>query len=364
MSAPAGRAREDPLRGDRPQPLREHPAQRPPSRTSASQASTAGGDGSRSKAARRAGSSARPRRDVRRLRRPASTASSSTRAAGSRSSAASPGNAIEVHAPPLVGRRSAGVKYRGCWIRGHAGARCSRLSRVDARDARRTDRRSGRAVDRHCRCVPGRRRRGRPSDGRGPGVVRTALCRPRHRGRREHADAREGRGPDARTDCGWPRRVARLRFGRWIARPSATRPASLIASESVGCGAMPSATVSTVDSASIATTPASIRSVACGPTITSAEQLAVAGLVDRLDPADGLVLHHRARVRDPREPADRDVVAVLLARLRLGQPDAGDLGIGVDRPRHGADRRSTASWPQAFSAATSPSRNAVCASCQ
>src|SRR5581483_10430029 len=58
-----------------------------------------------------------------------------------------------------------------------------------------------------------------------------------------------------------------LRFGTWIARPSATRPASLIASESVGCGAMPSATVSTVDSASIATTPASIMSVTCGPTM-------------------------------------------------------------------------------------------------
>src|SRR5205823_3673753 len=63
--------------------------------------------------------------------------------------------------------------------------------------------------------------------------------------------------------------AARLRLGTWMARPSATRPASLIASESVGCGAMPSPTVSTVASASIATTPASIRSVTCGPTMTS-----------------------------------------------------------------------------------------------
>ena len=126
-----------------------------------------------------------------------------------------------------------------------------------------------------------------------------------------------------------------MRFGRWIARPSATSPASLIASDSVGCGAIPSATVSTVDSASIATTPASIRSVACGPDDHEPEQLAVARLVDRLHPADGLVLHHRARVRDPREAADGDVVAVLLARLGLGEADAGDLGIGVDRPRHG-----------------------------
>src|SRR5207237_3851880 len=54
-----------------------------------------------------------------------------------------------------------------------------------------------------------------------------------------------------------------LRFGMWMARPSATSPASLIASDSVGCGAMPSATVSTVDSASIATTPASTMSVTC-----------------------------------------------------------------------------------------------------
>ena len=66
------------------------------------------------------------------------------------------------------------------------------------------------------------------------------------------------------------------------------------------------------------------------------EQLAVARLVDRLDPADGVVLHHRARVGDPREHADRDGVAVLLARLGLGQADAGDLRIGVDRARDAA----------------------------
>ena len=42
----------------------------------------------------------------------------------------------------------------------------------------------------------------------------------------------------------------------------------MIASLSVGCAAIPSPTVSTVDSASIATTAASIRSVTCGPTIT------------------------------------------------------------------------------------------------
>src|SRR5439155_22552140 len=41
-----------------------------------------------------------------------------------------------------------------------------------------------------------------------------------------------------------------------------------------------------------------------------------------------------ARVRDPRELADRDVVAVLLACLRLGEPDGCDLRIRVDRPRH------------------------------
>src|SRR5207248_83172 len=46
-----------------------------------------------------------------------------------------------------------------------------------------------------------------------------------------------------------------------------------------------------------------------------AEQLSVLGLVDGLDPAGRLGLHDRARVRDPRERADRDVVAELLARL-------------------------------------------------
>src|SRR6266508_5883650 len=67
-----------------------------------------------------------------------------------------------------------------------------------------------------------------------------------------------------------------------------------------------------------------------------AEQLAVPGLVDRLDPANRLVLHHRARIRDPREPADCDVVAVLLARLGLCEADRSDLRVGVDRTRHGA----------------------------
>ena len=34
------------------------------------------------------------------------------------------------------------------------------------------------------------------------------------------------------------------------------------------------------------------------------------------------------------KPSDRDVVAVLLARLRFGEPHPRDLGVGVDRPRH------------------------------
>jgi hypothetical protein len=55
-----------------------------------------------------------------------------------------------------------------------------------------------------------------------------------------------------------------------------------------------------------------------------AEQLAVARLVDRLDPPR--LLHHRPRVRDPRARAD-GVVTVLLAGLRL------EVG---RRPRHGA----------------------------
>src|SRR3954468_6117945 len=67
-----------------------------------------------------------------------------------------------------------------------------------------------------------------------------------------------------------------------------------------------------------------------------AQQLAVPRLVDRLDPADRLVLHHGARVRDPGEPADRHVVAVLLTRLGLGEPDGGYLGVRIDRPRNGA----------------------------
>src|SRR5581483_7931523 len=67
-----------------------------------------------------------------------------------------------------------------------------------------------------------------------------------------------------------------------------------------------------------------------------AEQLAVPRLVNGLDPADRLVLHDGTGVRDPREHARRDVVAVLLTRLGLGEADAGDLRIRVDRTRDGA----------------------------
>src|SRR4029079_13958176 len=47
----------------------------------------------------------------------------------------------------------------------------------------------------------------------------------------------------------------------------------------------------------------------------------------------------------PRKRPDRDIVPVLLARLRLGEADAGDLRIGIDRARHRAvvdDRLVTA----------------------
>ena len=68
---------------------------------------------------------------------------------------------------------------------------------------------------------------------------------------------------------GAPRLLARRFGGRWIARPSATSPASFSPSARVGCGATPSAIVSIVDSASSATTASPIRSVACGPTMTT-----------------------------------------------------------------------------------------------
>ena len=67
-----------------------------------------------------------------------------------------------------------------------------------------------------------------------------------------------------------------------------------------------------------------------------AEQLAVPALVDGLHPADGLVLHHRAGIRRPREPAYRHVVAVPIPGFCLSQADAGDFGIGVDGARNGA----------------------------
>src|SRR5918995_1418951 len=66
------------------------------------------------------------------------------------------------------------------------------------------------------------------------------------------------------------------------------------------------------------------------------EQLAVPALVDRLDPAGRLVLHHGAGVGDPWEYAGLDVVAVLLPGLLLRQAYGGDLGIGVDGAGHGA----------------------------
>src|SRR3954453_4843717 len=146
-----------------------------------------------------------------------------------------------------------------------------------------------------------------------------------------------------------------LRFGMWIARPSATRPASLIASESVGCGAMPSATVSTVDSASIATTPASTRSVTCGPTITRPRSSPYrVSWIDFTQPTVSSCMTARAFAihgnwptatsspyssRAPPSVGPHAVVPVPLAGLRLGEADGRDLRLGVDRARHGADVR-------------------------
>ena len=72
----------------------------------------------------------------------------------------------------------------------------------------------------------------------------------------------------------------------------------MIASASVGCGAMPSATVSTVDSASIATTPDLDQVGHVRADHDEPEQLAVLRLVDRLDPAGRLrPASRRARSR-------------------------------------------------------------------
>jgi hypothetical protein len=64
-----------------------------------------------------------------------------------------------------------------------------------------------------------------------------------------------------------------------------------------------------------------------------AQQLAVAGLVDRLHPARPLAVHHRAGRGRERHPADGDLV-VRLGGGCLGQADGGHLGIGVDAPGH------------------------------
>src|SRR5262245_23830516 len=62
-----------------------------------------------------------------------------------------------------------------------------------------------------------------------------------------------------------------------------------------------------------------------------AEQLPVAGLMDRFHPADGLVLHDGPRVGDPRKHPGGDVVAILLTSFRFREPDARYLRIRVDR---------------------------------
>ena len=54
----------------------------------------------------------------------------------------------------------------------------------------------------------------------------------------------------------------------------------------------------------------------------------------------------------------RDAAALTRAGREVVVVSSGAIGLGTAR------LATTASWPQAFSAATSPSRNAVCASCQ
>ena len=141
--------------------------------------------------------------------------------------------------------------------------------------------------------------------------------------------ARSARGLDGRGARG-------LRFGRWIARPSATSPASLIASESVGCGAIPSATVSTVDSASIATTPASIRSVTCGPTMTmpSSSPYRVSW-IDFTQPTVSSCITARAFATHGNVPTATSSPYCSRACASV-RPTPAISGIGVDRARHGA----------------------------
>ena len=126
---------------------------------------------------------------------------------------------------------------------------------------------------------------------------------------------------------------------------------------------MPSATVSMAAPASIATTPASTMSVTCGPTITrpSSRPLRVVW-IDFTQPDVSFCITARAFAIHGNVPVATSS-PYCFPRLSFGQADAGDLRVGVDRPGNGAvaDRGDVSA---AFAAATSPSRKAVCASCQ
>ena len=123
-------------------------------------------------------------------------------------------------------------------------------------------------------------------------------------------------------------------------RPSATSAASLVASPSVGCAAIESPTVSSVASASIATTPGLDQLRGLRADGDHAEQLAVARLADHLDEAGAVAVHGRAGDRRVRHRADDDLVAVLLARLRLREADRGDLGVRCRRSAASSGSRS------------------------
>jgi hypothetical protein len=104
----------------------------------------------------------------------------------------------------------------------------------------------------------------------------------------------------------------------------------LTASASVGCAAIESATVSMVASASM---PMHARVHELGrlrPTMTEAQQLAVAGLVDRLHPARLLAVHLRRAGRENGNRLTATSSPCASRRLRLGQADGRHLGIGVD----------------------------------
>src|SRR5437867_7875294 len=154
-------------------------------------------------------------------------------------------------------------------------------------------------------------------------------------------------------------RVVHFLFATWIARPSAASAASMIASGSVGCGWIVRAMSCTDAPSSIAIAISLMMSLASGPTICTPSNRSLRESMTTLtNPSVSPAARARPIAANGTLPTrTANPCAVACASSRPTVATSGSVKIAEGIARQSAD----AAWPDATSAATIPSFEALCA---